>query len=195
MNITAGQQGYVQNAYAALAKESTDDENDNVQTVITQMVALATQSEMTVASTVATTLVVMSAINQLAANQQAMLQQIAAFANAARAPPVAVQYPTQFNIPPISNFQGGGNRGGRCGGRGHGNRGGRQGLQGGDKEEEGTHAPHLQTTPHVKEVAASPLLPRNQCQDCHFLAQGLRMLPLQHHKTVCQHERMLLMWL
>ncbi len=68
--------------------------------------------------------------NQLAANQQTMSQQIAAFANAARAPPAAVKFPTQFNIPPISNFQGGGNRGGRRGGQERGNGGGRQGLQG-----------------------------------------------------------------
>ena len=54
------------------------------------------------------------------------------------------------------------------------------GIEAGDKaykEEEGTHAPHLQTTLHIKEVAASPLLPRNQCQDCHLLAQGLQMHP------------------
>ncbi len=132
-NITAGQQGYVQNAYAVLAKESTNDEDNNVQTVITQMAALTTQNKMMAASTAATTLAVMSTINQLATNQQAMLQQIAAFANAARAPPAAVLFPTQFNIPPISNFQGGGNRGGRRGGRGCGNRGGRQGLQGGGR--------------------------------------------------------------
>ncbi len=124
-NITAGQQGYVQNA--------SNDEDDNVQTVITQMAALTTQSKMMAASTAATTLAVTSAINQLATNQQAMLQQITAFANAAKAPPAAVKFPTQFNIPPISNSQGGGNRGSRCGGRGRGNQGGRQGLQGGGR--------------------------------------------------------------
>jgi hypothetical protein len=112
-NITAGQQGYVQNTYTVLAEESTNDEYNNIQTVITQMVALTTQSKMTRASTAATTLVVTSAINQLAANQQAMSQQIKAFANAARAPPAAVLFPTQFNIPPISNFQGDENRGRR----------------------------------------------------------------------------------
>jgi hypothetical protein len=104
-----------------LAEESTGNEDNNVQTVITQMVALTMQSKMTAASTAATTSAVMSAIKQLAANQQAMSQQIAAFENAARAPPEAVQFPTQFNIPPISKFQGGGNRGGRHGGQGHGN--------------------------------------------------------------------------
>ncbi len=117
MNITAGQQGYIQNVFAALAKESTKDENDDVQTVITQMAALTTQSKVMAASTAANTLAVTSAINQLAANQQAMSQQIAAFANAARAPPAAVRFPTQFNIPPINNFQGGGTRGSRRGGR------------------------------------------------------------------------------
>jgi hypothetical protein len=114
-NITSIQQGHVQNAYAALAEESTNNEDNNVQTVITQMAALTTQSKMTAASTAATTSAVTSAINQLAANQQVMLQQIAAFANAARAPPAAVQFPTHFNIPPISNLQGGSNRGGRRG--------------------------------------------------------------------------------
>jgi hypothetical protein len=52
------------------------------------------------------------------------------------------------------------------------------GIEAGDKaykEEEGTHAPHLQTTLHFKALAASPLLPCNQCQDCHLLAQGLQM--------------------
>ena len=44
-NITARQQGYVQNAYTVLAKESTEDEDDDVQTVITQMAALTTQSK------------------------------------------------------------------------------------------------------------------------------------------------------
>jgi hypothetical protein len=107
-NITAGQHGYIQNAYAALAEKSTNDEDDNLKTVITQMAALTTQSKMTAASTAATTL-------------------------AARTPPAAVQFPTQFNIPPISNFQGGSNRGGRRSGRGRGNQDGRQGLQGGGR--------------------------------------------------------------
>ncbi len=115
-NITTGQHGYVQNAYAALAKKSTDEEDDDVQTVITQMAALTTQSQMMAASNAATTSLVTNAINQLVANQQGMLQQIVAFANGARAPPAAVQLPTQFNIPAIGNFQGGGYRGGRRGG-------------------------------------------------------------------------------
>jgi hypothetical protein len=68
------------------------------------MAVLTTQSKMTAASTAATTSAVTSAINQLAANHQAMLQQIAAFVNAARVPLAAVLFPTQFNIPPISNF-------------------------------------------------------------------------------------------
>ncbi len=131
-NITARQQGYVQNAYTVLAKESTDDEDDDVQTVITQMAALTTQSKMMATSTAATTLVVMSTINQLAANQQAMTVKLKHL-QAARAPPAAIQFLTQFNIPPNSNFQRGGNRGGRHGGQGHGNRGVRQGLQGGGR--------------------------------------------------------------
>ncbi len=89
------------------------------------------QSQMMAASNAATASSVMTAINQLAANQQTMLQQIAAFANAARAPPATVQFPTQFNIPPVRNLQGGGYHGGRRGGQGHGDRGGRQGQSGG----------------------------------------------------------------
>ena len=142
-NITAGQHGYVQNAYAALAEESTEEEDDDVQTVITQMAALTTQSQVTAASQAATTSTVTTAINQLVANQQAMSrdqqamsEQIAAFANVARAPPAAVQFPTQFNIPPINiphigNLQGGGNRATRREGRGRGEYGGRQGQSGG----------------------------------------------------------------
>ncbi len=39
-DITARQQGYVQNVYAALAKDSTEeDDDDDVKTVITQMAA------------------------------------------------------------------------------------------------------------------------------------------------------------
>ena len=39
--ITTGAQGYVQNAFAALT-EVSDDDDDDVQTVITQMAALTT---------------------------------------------------------------------------------------------------------------------------------------------------------
>jgi hypothetical protein len=142
-NITAGQHGYIQNAYAAHAKESTDGEDDDMQTVITQMADLNTQSQMMTATNAATTSLVTTAINQLAASQQAMLQQIAAFANVARAPPAAVQFPTQFTIPAVVNFQGGGYHGGRRGGRGRGDRGGRQVQSGG----------HNTPTPFANHVA------------------------------------------
>lgn len=137
-DITARQQGYVQNVNAALAKDSTEeDDDDDVKTVITQMAALATQSQLTAASHAATTSSVTNTINQLAANQKIMEQQIAAFA--ARAPPTevqfptqaAVQFPTQFNIPPIGNYHGGGTRAARRAGRGQGDRGGRQSQSGG----------------------------------------------------------------
>ncbi len=78
-SITTGEQGYVQNAFAALAEESDDDEDD-VQTVITQMAALTTQSQLTASTAAETNASVTAAINQLAANQQAMQQQFAAFA-------------------------------------------------------------------------------------------------------------------
>ena len=133
-NITSGQQGYVQNAFAVLADESTDDDDDDVQTVITQMAALTTQSQLTAASQAATTTSVTTALNQLVANQQAISQQIAAFANVARAPPAAVQFPTQMNVPAVGTaFTGGGNppRTTRRAGRGRGERGARQGQAGG----------------------------------------------------------------
>ena len=111
-------------------------------TIITQMAALTMQSQMTAASQAATTSSVTSTINQLVANQQAMSQQIAAFANVGRAPPAAVQFPTQLTVPPITippigNFQGRGNRATQRAGRGRGDRGGRQGLSGGRN----THTP------------------------------------------------------
>ncbi len=115
-NITARQHGYVQSAYTALSRKSTNREDNDVQTVIAQMVALTTQSQMMAALNAVTTLLVTTAINQLAINQQAMLQQITAFANAARAPPAAVQFPTQFNISAVGNFQEGGYCGSRRGG-------------------------------------------------------------------------------
>ncbi len=66
-NITAGSQGYVQNAFAALGEESDDDDND-VQMVITQMAALTTQSQLTATTMAETQASVAAAINQLAAN-------------------------------------------------------------------------------------------------------------------------------
>jgi ABC-type transporter Mla subunit MlaD len=53
---------------------------DGVQTVITQMAALTTQSQLTASTTAETNASVTTAINQLAANQQAIQQQLASFA-------------------------------------------------------------------------------------------------------------------
>jgi hypothetical protein len=69
-SITAGSQGYVQNAFNIL--QESDDEDDDVNTVITQMAALTTQSQLTATTAAETTASVMAAINQLAANEQAM---------------------------------------------------------------------------------------------------------------------------
>ena len=77
-SITAGSQGYVQNAFAALGEES-DEDDDDMQTVITQMAALTTQSQLTANTTAEAHASVMATINQLAANQQVMQQQFAAF--------------------------------------------------------------------------------------------------------------------
>ena len=61
----------MQNAFAALTEES-EDEDDDVQTVITQMAALTTQSQLTASTAAETNTSVTAAINQIAANQQAM---------------------------------------------------------------------------------------------------------------------------
>jgi len=122
---TPGQHGYVQNAFAVL-EESDDDKDADVATVITQMAALTTQSQLTAASTAATTSLVTAAIYQLNSNQHAMMQQMASYANAntARNLPAAHNPPlTHFNIPTIGTFQPGGNvQGGRRPGRGRGRR-------------------------------------------------------------------------
>ena len=61
----------MQNAFAALTEES-EDEDDDVQTVITQMAALTTQSQLTASTAAETNTSVTAAINQIVANQQAM---------------------------------------------------------------------------------------------------------------------------
>ena len=123
-SITTGAQGYVQNAFGTLAEES-DDKDDDVQTVITQMAALTTQSQLTASMTAETNLSVIAAINQLAANQQAMQQQFAAFAstrNKTYQPATPTPPPMQqFSIPNFGMFQPAGlGVGGRQGGRGRG---------------------------------------------------------------------------
>ena len=79
-SITTGVQGYVQNTYAALADE-LEDEDDDIQTVITQMAALTTQSQLMASTVAETNASVTMAIHQLAANQHAMQQQFPAFAS------------------------------------------------------------------------------------------------------------------
>ena len=114
-SITSGAQGYVQNTFAALQEES-EEEEDDVQTVITQMAALTTQSQLMATTTAKTSASVVAAIHQLHANQQAMQQQFAAFTaqrNTTYQPASTVQPPiTQFSIPILATFNGGGRRGG-----------------------------------------------------------------------------------
>ncbi len=116
----------MQNAFAALAEES-EDEDDDVQTVITQMAALTTQSQLTASTAAETNASVTAAINQLAANQQAMQQQFEGFAtthNTRYQPATPTPPPMQqFNIPNFGMFQpaGLGVRG-RQGGCGRGER-------------------------------------------------------------------------
>ena len=134
-SITSGAHGYVQNAFAVLQDDS-DAEDDDVQTVITQMAALTTQSQLTATTTADNSASVAAAINQLNANQQAMQQQFAAFTtqrNTTYQPAPAIQPPnTQFSIPNMATFNtagrgGGGRRGGYGRGRraNFGNTGGR----------------------------------------------------------------------
>jgi hypothetical protein len=123
--ITTSAQGYVQNAFAALHKESEEEDGD-VQTIITQMAALTTQSQLTATTAAESSAAVAAMISQLAANQHAMQQQFAAFTtqcNTTYQPAQVAQPPiTQFSIPNFAMFpaegRGGSKRGGRgCSGR------------------------------------------------------------------------------
>jgi hypothetical protein len=105
--------------------EELEDEYDDVQTVITQMTALTTQSQLTASTAAELNASVTAAINQLVANQQAMQQQFAAFASMRNttyqtvmpAPPLM----QQFTIPNFGMFQPAGlGVGGRQGGHGCG---------------------------------------------------------------------------
>jgi hypothetical protein len=142
MGNTIGQHGYMQNAFAIL-KESKND--DNVAMVMTQMANLTMQSQLVTASLVAMSSSVTLAINQLAANQQAMMQQMMAYANTSWNPPSATTVPiTQFTIP---FAMGGTTHGGRWGERRQGRRAAGSGLG-------GQHNPH---TPFADYVACTGL--------------------------------------
>ena len=118
-------QGYVQNAFTVL-QDKSEEEDDDVQTVITKMAALTTQSQLTATTTAEISASVAVAINQLNANQQAMQQQFAAFTtqrNTTYQPAPTMQPPiTQFSIPNIVSFNATGRGGGRRGGHGCGGR-------------------------------------------------------------------------
>ncbi len=128
---TTGQHGYVQNRFNALAKESEEDVDNYVATIVTQLAAMTTQSQITAASAAATTTNGNAAITQLAANQQAMMTQLMAYGAAngdqrgsvqrARINAVVPQTTGvhNFNIPAMSTFQQGGRH---VGGRGRGGR-------------------------------------------------------------------------
>ena len=106
--------------------DESKDEDDDVQTVITQMAALTTQSQLTATTIAETSASVAAAINRLNANQQAMQQQFAAFTtqrNMTYHPAPTMQPPiTQFSIPNIAAFNTAGRGGGRRGGHGRGRR-------------------------------------------------------------------------
>jgi len=127
--ITSGAQGYVQNAFAVLQKES-EEEDDDVQTFITQMAVLTTQSQLMATTMAETSASVAAAINQLHANEQAMQQQFAAFTtqrNTTYQPTSPAMQPliTQFSIPNLATFntarRGAGGRRGGQGRGGHAN--------------------------------------------------------------------------
>jgi hypothetical protein len=113
----------VQNAFAVLQEESKE-EDDDIQTVITQMAVLTTQSQLTATTTAEASALVAATINQLHANQQAMQQQFAAFTtqrSTTYQPAPAMQPPTTpFSIPYLAMFNAAGRGGGRCGGHGCG---------------------------------------------------------------------------
>ncbi len=69
---------YVQNTFATLTETSDDDDND-VQTVMMQVAALTTQSQQMVHTVAKTSASVATEIHQLADNQQTMQQHFAAF--------------------------------------------------------------------------------------------------------------------
>jgi hypothetical protein len=106
-SITTGTQGYVQTTFATLHEDS-DDEDKDLQIVITQMAVLTTQSQLKATTAAETSASVATVINQLAENQQAMQQQFAAFAtqcNTPYQPAQAAQPPfTQFSIPNFTTF-------------------------------------------------------------------------------------------
>ncbi len=115
----------MQNAFAALHEESDEEDND-VQTVITPMATLTTQSQLTVTTVAESSAAVAVAISQLAANQHAMQQKFAAFTtqrNTTYQPAQAAQPPiTQFSIPNFVMFPAEGRGGGKRGSRGRGGR-------------------------------------------------------------------------
>jgi hypothetical protein len=101
---TAGQQGYInQNIYNILDINGMEDTNNNttitVPVVAAAMAPVGLSGGSTFAATTASTIAanVMAAINQLSANQMAIMQHIAAMNIS---PPQAIPAPT-FNVPPI----------------------------------------------------------------------------------------------
>ena len=133
---TLGQNEYSnQTMYNVFAKENENESNDNSVTTITQTAALtATPSSMGTAKGTAVSAEVATAINQLSANQTAMMAQMVALTMAPpTAPHTRVFVPCEtFHVPPIQQVvvpvhqpftaQGSFNLGrrGRCVGRGQG---------------------------------------------------------------------------
>ncbi len=116
-SIMAKSQGYNQNAFAVL--QESDNDNNDVQSFVTQMAALTTQSNLSATTAAESTAAVMAAITQLAVNQQAMQQQFVALTTQCNTSYQQSPIPG-FNIPTLSAFISECPTCGRCSGQGHG---------------------------------------------------------------------------
>jgi hypothetical protein len=100
----AGQQGYTQQNIYCISDKCKDEGTNNSKTAITQTTAAAIMGSVlgnTYANTTTSTIPteVTAAINQLSANQMAIMQQIAVMSFS---PPPSIAAPA-FNIPPIQS--------------------------------------------------------------------------------------------
>jgi hypothetical protein len=116
-SLMVGFQGYTQNAFAIL--QESDNEDEDVQSFVTQMGALITQSNLSATTAAKSTAGVTTTIAQLAVNQQTMQQQFVAFTaqcnTSYQQPPIA-----GFNIPAIPALIPDQPTCGQTGGQGHG---------------------------------------------------------------------------
>ena len=159
---TAGQLGYVanQNMFNVLADDNPDDgSTDDTATTITHTAAAATTGVSSIGQTYAPTTAtvpsaVATAIQQLAANQTVIMQQMAAMAFA---PPQA--QPNAYHVPPVQsiNIPGAGFQQNRGRGRG-GSRGGRgRGPNGRNNRQRTPFANHMRGGQQLPGQAITPM--------------------------------------